>query len=543
MRSKIEKYLLQILIGLTLIIMAVLYYFYHPSINLTDPHIYRWILYALVAGGAIPVIYCFLVDTSDTGFITRVLKIIIPAVLVIVVGNFIIRLVTSEVFFAKSYAKRITVEPVSFGNDTLPEVDFTKTPIIDRESTETLGDKVMGEMPELVSQFEVSNSYTQISYKNSVYRVTPLEYAGFIKYLNNKKEGIPAYITVDSTNGKTKLVKLSELGLKGMKYVPSAYFNYNLNRKLQLDYPTTIFGSPSFEIDEEGHPWYVCTTYKYFGIGNKKAVSGMILFDPITGDSTKYKVGEFPDWVDRVFPESLVMEEIDDNGSLQSGFINSIFGQKNVMITSDGYNYLSKDGDIWIYSGITSANSDSSNLGFVLTNLRTHETKKFSCSGANEYSAMASAEGEVKNYGYNATFPLLINVGGNPVYLLSLKDDSGLVKQYAMVDAKDYQKVTTINGDSVKYLNQLKKNFLAARGYDDDTTVKTVTKTIEVENFTILNVEGATKVFITDTDKKKYKVEVSTANEDILAFLKKGQKLKIEYIEAEGVNVIRTIGS
>ena len=176
-------------------------------------------------------------------------------------------------------------------------MDFTKTPIIDRDSTIVLGDRVMGEMPELVSQFEVSEEYTQISYKDSVYRVTPLEYAGFFKYLGNQEEGIPAYILVNSVTGEAELVKLEDLGLDGMKYVPSGYFNHDLYRKLQMQYPTTIFGEPSFEIDEEGHPWYICTTYDYAAFETRKTVSGVVLFDPITGESTKYDdVLDAPTW-------------------------------------------------------------------------------------------------------------------------------------------------------------------------------------------------------------------------------------------------------
>ena len=123
-----------------------------------------------------------------------------------------------------------------------------------------------------------------------------------------------------------------------------------------------------------------------------------------------------------------------------------MFGQNGVTLTSEGYNYLEKDGDIWLYSGITSANADESNLGFVLVNLRTHEAMKIATAGANEISAMKSAQSEVKNYGYESTFPLLINIKGNPVYLMSLKDN-GLIKMYATVSAVDYQKVATVSSD------------------------------------------------------------------------------------------------
>ena len=347
---------------------------------------------------------------------------------------------------------------------------------------------------------------------------------------------------MNSTNGKTDIVKLKDLGLDGMKYVPSAILNHNLNRKLQLSYPTCIFGSPSFEVDEKGHPWYVCTTYTYFGVGNKKKVTGAVLFDPITGKSKKYDKDKVPKWVDRVYPENLIMTEIDENGSLQDGFFNSVLGQKNVTVTSEGYNYLEKDGDIWIYSGITSANKDSSNLGFVLSNLRTHQTLRFSCSGANEKAAMKSAEGEVKNYGYDATFPLLVNVGGHPVYLISLKDSGGLIKQYAMVDAKDYQKVSVYSADSVKNLELLKKSFLSSQTITEESDAETKKKDITIANVQILNVDGKSKLFIVDTEGKKYKAVITSENENTLVFLKAGETIHIRYIEMNDVNVIKSVG-
>ena len=444
----------------------------------------------------------------------------------------------SPVFHAKSYANRIKIEDVNF--DQVDEVDFSKTPIIDRDSTIVLGDRVMGEMPELVSQFEVSTEYTQISYKNSVYRVTPLEYAGFVKYLGNRTQGIPAYILVNSVTGESELVKLKDLGLDGMKYVPSGYFNDNLYRRLQMKYPTSVFGKPSFEIDDEGHPWYICTTYDFSGYQTKKKVSGVVLFDPITGSSKKYdNVLDAPTWIDRIYPENLVMDEVDNYGSLQSGFVNSVLGQKNVTVTSDGYNYLEQNGDIYIYSGITSANADASNLGFVLVNLRTHEAMKIASPGANESSAMSSAQGEVKNYGYTATFPLLVNVGGNPVYMMSLKDDNGLIKMYAMVDASNYQKVATIESD--EGFDTLKKKIISLNGDDKLDKKEYQSKEIIVQSIQNIIIDEKSKCFITDQDGNKYKIIYTNKNEDVLAFLKTEDKVYIKYVPDSDVNVIKDI--
>ena len=518
-----------------LIVDALLIYIFHPPFNIHSP---AFIFYLVLFFSFIFIISYVLNISSKISpkSYRKVNKYSGIAMAVIALIIALSALFTSSIFNAKEYAARISVKEASF--DTISEVDFNKTPIIDRISTEALGDRVMGQMPDLVSQFEVSTDYTQISYKNSVYRVTPLEYGDFFKYLTNRDEGIPAYILVNSTTGEAELVRLSDLGLEGMRYVPSAMFNENLMRKLQLDYPFEIFGSPSFEIDDEGHPWYVCTTYTYKAMGTKRSVSGVVLFDPISGDSIKYDSPlDAPKWVDRIYPESLVIEEVDNYGSLKDGFINSIIGQKNVILTSEGYNYLEKDGDIWIYSGLTGASSDSANLGFILVNLRTHEALNISSPGANEISAMASAEGNVKNYGYTATFPLLVNVGGNPVYLMSLKDDAGLIKMYAMVDATDYQKVATVSID--EGLEALKDNFISENINDfDNSSLKEAT--ITIKNITFLNSSGITKAFIVSSDDEHYKVELSEENEDVLAFLNPGDIVDISYSPSD-VNIIKEI--
>ena len=477
--------------------------------------------------------------TSEQKRWGTICKISILALIFVVVFPSAATLVTSRIFHAKAFSQRIEPKDVEFSE--VPQVDFKKTPIIDRDSSIRLGDKVMGNMTEWVSQFDVSNEYTQISYKDSVYRVTPLTYNGFIKYFKNKSGGVPAYITVDSTSGKTQLVKLKDLGMDGMKYVPSAYFNENLSRHLRFQYPTEIFGEPSFEIDEEGRPWYICTTYTYSGVGNKKRVTGAVFLDPITGKSEKYDTKHIPSWADRIYPESLVVEELDDNGSLKKGFWNSQFGQTGVIVTSEGYNYLEKNGDIWLYSGLTSANADESNLGFVLVNLRTHEAMKIATAGANEKSAMKSAQSEVKNYGYQSTFPLLINIKGNPVYLMSLKDN-GLIKMYATVSAVDYQKVATVYTDEgLDALFKKTLNLLGSGSEDSISKESLKTEDITVAGVEKINMDGNTIYYIQSEKGDIYKISFTTKYENQLVFLKTGDKLKISYIDSEGIKTIKEL--
>lgn len=480
------------------------------------------------------------VNSKNTGAWDKIGKVAILILAFSILFPLVSALISSKIFNAKEYSQRISVKDVKFTE--IPEVDFTKTPIIDRDSSIRLGDKVMGNMSEWVSQFNVSEEYTQISYKDSVYRATPLTYNGLIKYFKNKDNGIPAYITVDSTTGKTSLVKLKDLGLDGMKYVPSAMFNDNLMRHLRFQYLTEIFEAPSFEIDEKGRPWYICTTYTYKGVGEKKQVTGAIFLDPITGESTKYKLGDIPKWADRIFPENLIVTELDENGSLKDGFWNSQFGQNGVTVTSEGYNYLEKDGDIWLYSGITSANSDESNLGFVLVNLRTHESMKIATAGANETSAMKSAQSTVKNFGYQATFPLLTNMKGNPVYLMALKDN-GLIKMYATVSAVDYQKVATVSSDEgLDTLFKKTLNLLGTSGGSENIAADSLKEAnITVKGIEKIFVEGNTIYYIQADNKQSYKISFSTKYENQLVFLKVGDKLNIKYIDTDGIKTIKEV--
>ncbi|MDD7281394.1 MAG: hypothetical protein PUH10_05310 [Erysipelotrichaceae bacterium] len=519
------------------LVLAVAYYIALPPLN------WHALSFWSFFGPAIIILALILTMCKKEG-VRAPGKGVISFIVVIVLAPSLLGFASARFFHASEYAKRINIEDADFS--TISEVDFSKTAIIDRDTTEALGDRVMGQMSDWVSQFEVSDEYTQISYKDSVYRVTPLEYADFFKWWANQKDGIPAYITVDSTNGTAKLVRLSDLGYDNMKYVPSSLFNKNLMRHLRFQYPTEIFGSPSFEIDEEGRPWYVCTTYSYKLVGNKKYVTGAVFMDPITGESKKYDVDSVPTWSDRIFPESLVIEEIDDYGSLQKGFINSMIGQKGVIKSSSGYNYIEKDGDIWLYTGITSVNSDSSNLGFVLVNLRTHEALRIDAPGANETSAMKSAEDEVQNYGYEATFPVLVNVNGYPTYLMSLRSDTdnssqSVLKMYAMVDATDYQKVTTVSVD--QGLNVLKKQMIALQGKESNDQDVYQEKTIKVNNLNKVFVDGNTIYYFEDENGKKYRMDFTTKYEEQLAFLKNGDNLTIEYLESDGIQIVSAINN
>ena len=348
-------------------------------------------------------------------------------------------LIGAEIFNADSYKSLIEREDGSFTDD-VAELTMDQIPVVDRDSATKLGSRKLGEMSDLVSQFEIEPYYTQINYHGKPVRVTPLIYGDLIKWFTNSGDGVPAYLQVDMVTQETTLTRLDQ----GMKYAPGEHLLRNLQRHLRFRYPTKVFGSSSFEIDEEGAPYWITPTIRYrVGLWGGEDVEGAVLVNAVTGEHQYYAVEDIPSWVDRVYSDTLVMQQLDWNGKYQSGFWNSLFGQRGVLRTTDGYNYIAINDDVYLYTGMTSVTGDQSNVGFVLVNMRTKETKFYAVPGAEENSAMRSAEGQVQHLGYTSTFPILLNVADRPTYFMSLKDAAGLVKMYAFVDVERYQVVGT----------------------------------------------------------------------------------------------------
>lgn len=460
-------------------------------------------------------------------------KFAVLTVVCIIILSAVASVVGAQIFNASRYEKLISMEDGDFTAD-VAEINRSQIPVVDRDTASRLGQRKLGEISDLVSQFVIEEDYTQINYKGKPVRVTPLAYGDIIKWFNNNGEGTPAYITVDMTTQETSLVRLEE----GIKYSKSEYLMRNLYRYLRFNYPTKIFDNISFEIDENGTPYWVAST-KTFKIGfwNGSDISGAVLLNAVTGESEYYKLNDIPTWVDQVYSSDMIMEQLTYNGKYRSGFFNSIFGQKGVLQPTDGYNYLAINDDVYLYTGITSVTSDESNVGFVLTNLRTKETKYYAIPGAEEYSAMDSAEGQVQHLKYSATFPLLLNISDRPTYFMSLKDGAGLVKMYAFVDVSQYQIVGT--GSSVEearadYISKLKNENLEVEDAAE-TTVSGV-----IENIASAVVSGNTNYYIKlQNDDKIYIAPITIS--DKLPLAKSGDSIEMTVSETEDTVTVTKI--
>lgn len=459
-------------IAITLVLGGIYYYLALPAVNIHSQGFWEFIILLFVILTATSGImqrekFNFAQFKGQKKALRKTLKqskltYLLVIVTVLLIAIFIIGTVlSSPIVNAKKYQQLINLEEGNFQED-IQQISYNEIPLLDKDSASLLGSRKMGSMVEYVSQFEVSNHYTQINYQNKPVRVTPLEYGNIFKWFSNRKEGIPAYIKIDMATQNIECVKLSE----GIKYTDAEHFGRNIYRYLRFRYPTYIFDNINFEIDEEGVPYWICPAKDFtIGLFGGEAIKNVVLVNAVTGEHTNYKVEDVPTWVDRVYSSELLISYYDYYGTLKHGYFNTLFSQKDCLQTTEGYNYIAQNDDVWMYTGVTSVGGDESLVGFVLANQRTAETKYYSISGAKEYSAMQSAEGKVQNLGYNATFPLLLNVANEPTYVLTLKDSAGLVKKYAMVNIEQYTIVAigdTITECERNYISQLKDSHLVS---------------------------------------------------------------------------------
>ena len=445
---------------------------------------------------------------------------------VIIIGN----IFSSTFFNAKKYANVITVTEVDFATD-MPETDaVTNIALMDTNSAITIGNRALGSLSDVVSQYIVNGKYTQINYQGFPKKLSCLEYDGFFKWLGNRANGVPGYIMVDPVNNTAEYQKLS----KTLKYVDSAYFGEDLSRKLRFEYPTKIFGTVNFEIDESGNPFFIVSCMKpSVGLFGAYDVNEVIIFNPCDGSSEKYSIGEVPRWVDIVYDGYLAEDKYNWHGTLSGGFWNSDIGNKGCKQTTDDFGYLMHDDDVWYYTGVTSVTAEASKIGFIVSNARTGEYKYYAVVGAEEYSAMSAAEGEVQEKNYVASFPALINISGEATYIMVLKDNSGLVKLYALVNVEHYSLVAT--GETQAKAIDAYRKLLSENGVINGEEAEKERVHVKVTSIEKLVIDGNSCWFFLCDDGNYYKINIA---EDALAlFIKEGDKLSISYSETENAGI------
>ncbi len=445
----------------TLVFAVIAFYVMLPAINFKAYEFYLYL--GLVVASFVVFSAIFSNALSKPEYMPYVKKqarvpLVVIALLVAVVG--VGYLISCQFFRAEAYSKIITVDnSKTFSEDVEAQTaeTFKVIPKLDSDSANQLATRALGDLAKinLESQFKVSaENNTQINYNGNPTRVVPLEYDTVIKWFYNTREGIPGFIKIDMASEKTEFVKLEN----NIRYSTAEHFKYFLDRHLRFEYPTYMFGDETFEVTDDNRPYWVCPVLdKTIGLFGGTDVKSIILVDAITGECIEYSLDEIRtnaslQWIDRVFDSDLIVEQYNFYGKYRQGFWNSILGQKEVVTTTQGYNYIAQGDDVWMYTGVTSVTGDNSITGFVLVNQRTKETKYYSVTGGTESSAQNAAQGRVKDLQYTATFPLLLNIGGEPTYFMSLKDENNIVQQYALINVRQYNNIGATGTDLAKCL-------------------------------------------------------------------------------------------
>ncbi|MGI6046033.1 MAG: Tat pathway signal sequence [Eggerthellaceae bacterium] len=540
-----------ITIILVVLIVLALYWWFHPPINIHSSETWTFIIIVIL----LPTFLLF--RNRSRNFETGTSKIDPDAekskrykhfswIPLGVFLLFLVGVVMSYSFFpgnAEKYANILQTTELDFASD-IPEVDYNQIPVIDHDSAELLGNREMGSIPEYVSQFEISSLYSQINYQGKPVRVSPLGYADLFKWWINRDTGLPAYALVNMTTQDAEVVRLGD---HPMYFSESEPLERNIQRYVQLKYPFYMFDEFSFEIDEEGNPWWICPVQdRTIGLFGGTTIQRVVMCNATTGECQDLDIHDVPQWVDRAYPSDLLIQQYNWSGRYKNGWLNSWLGQSGVVQTTPGtngslgYNYIAKDDDVWVYTGVTSATADNSIVGFVLVNQRTAESHYYPVAGATEESAMQSAEGQVQNLRYTATFPLLINVANQPTYFMALKDDAGLVKKFAMIDIQRYQNVAV--GDTVADTQKSYEALLATNGVisSNDISLGENEASGKIRTMAQAVIDGNTHYYVTlEGDSRIY--DFALPGFIKICSYKVGDKITVTYVDGNPAASVSTL--
>lgn len=443
-----------------------------------------------------------------------------------IIGGFM----SSKLFNAKRFANVIgDVQEVDYaqlyGNDREIEMSY-----VDKDSAIIAADKKLGELSDASSRFRIDyEEFSQINYNGNMVRVAPLEYSDTFKKYTNLGAGVPYYVMVTTgdgaVNAKAELITLPE----PMQYYPGAPFFKDLHRHVSINHKFSYLDDYYFEVDNQGHPyWIVQVITKRVGIWGAKDMAALITVDAVSGETKRYGLEDAPEWVDSIYPTDMLMNQAKDYYTLSGGFINSMTQQRGVMAIDSvegAYNYVMIDGEIYIFTGIRPiALESSSTTGMLFMNKRTGQAIELELPGVSIPSAEMTSIGSIQEKGYIPTTPVLMNIGGFPTYVMSLKDVSGVVRGFSYVNYQDYTKSSV--GDTVA---QTEKNYLNIMGDSESLAPEDHDKGEGViEDIVPIITDGNTVYLIRMVgDETIYSAPISV--NDLLAFIKPNDIVIFEY--------------
>ena len=509
---------------LTVGFLGLLYYLWLPALSLTHIDGVMFIMICLIA-----VICNIVMWVSDDEAGIKVTTIggacLVIGMAILLVGA----LIGSPLFNAGAMREQIgEVEEIAF-DEMIKQIDTAQIPIVDQALADKQAEKKLGEDVALGSRVELGEAAIQ-EVNGEILFVVPLEHTGFFKW--NRHKTTPGYITVSASNqNKVNYVTEVEGEKIQVRYSPSAYFGNDLKRHIRNQgYRTQELTEYTFEIDNTGRPYWVVTTYENTTLWGNGEATGVVIVDAQTGTTNWYGLGEIPEWVDVVQPQSFVEKQIDNWGTLVKGVFN--FSNEDKIQKTDLTLTVYVDGKCHYFTGMTSVGSDESCVGFIMVNTRTKKSQICYLSGATERAAMDSAEGLVSDFGYVSTEPLPLNVNGIPTYVMALKDKAGLIKSYAMVNIANYS--IAAKGDS---LQELSRSYVQTVTRNNGTHVvgsdEAYSYTCEgiVSRISAVVEDGSTYYYliVEGEDGKIFMAPYTVSDE--LSITREGDTIKITYLD------------
>ena len=425
--------------------------------------------------------------------LTQELKPIIALIVVFIIALFI---GSPYLGGLNNYKHQSKIEEKDFS--MIPEFNVSQVQLVDKNTAQQLGDRVFGSLgSDEVSQYTIGEDWTQIAYQGLLYRVTPIDFGGLFKYFITQKT--PGFIMVNCETGDAKLVRN-----EGMKYLKSAYFFKNIQRRAYFINPFALLGEAKFELDDNQKPYWIVPEYKTTWVSKTRDVKGIYVIDAVDGTHTYYSKDEAPSWVDNIYPVSVIYQQFSQSKQYENGLFN--WSKKGIVEFTDDYAYVLFDNNVHIYTGVTSVGKDESNVGFAYINLRSGDISYIRKAGAEEYSARSSAEGAVQQYHYTAIFPSMVNVKNHPTYFMGLVDSANLIKSFAFVNYENYQIVAT--GSSV---DEAYKNYVSILNKNNpiDNTDEVINKEFVVSGINTIVKDGNTILLFKDDNNNIYWYDMS----------------------------------
>ena len=444
-------------------------------------------------------------------------------------------LASTPIIRAKAYRNLLgTVKESEFTKDVSP-VNVNEIRIVDEEMAMKLGDKKLGEVPAIGSVSKLGKFHIQ-KVGEKLYWVAPLVHRDFIKWVTNMS-GTNGYVMVSANDPQdVKLVQKANGEDVKIVYQPDAYILQDLHRHVYINGGMSKgMADYTLEIDDNGKPYWVVSLYEHkVGFGGAN-VNGTAIVDAKTGETKFYSIKDTPEWVDRIQPESFVVDQINSWGVYVNGFINSVISEKGVLKATEGTSLVyGEDNKSYWYTGITSAGGDESTIGFMLVDSRTKEAKLYKQPGATEMAAMKSAEGSVQEKNYEATFPVMYNILGQPTYVSSLKDKAGLVKRVVFVSVEDYN-IVGVGRDKAEAMKNYKDALESGGSSLEIDESDEFDKELEgtVKRIAADTKNGNTVYYLTlDTDEGNIFYATSKISKE-LPLTKEGDKIKITFSKDE----------